>query len=385
MINTLDDVSVDDRVGALLAAFPPAATDPRAFLEARFDHGLAWVDRPVGEGGLGAEPVLNDMVARRLAEAGAPDPRERNLIGVDMLVPTLLEYGTPEQLERWVRPAFTGAQIWCQLFSEPGAGSDLASLSTRARRDGDVWIVNGQKVWTTLAHLADRALCIVRTGSPEERHRGLTMLAVDMHHAGVDVRPLRQISGDTEYNEVFLTDVVVSDRDRIGPEGDGWRVATATLSSERHVVSEMAQGAAMAALRDRLMRAWTGADPVRRTNTRRAAVATLLAESMVIRVAAQRPELPPSVVKVLYGEFAQRLSSVCLELAGPAGALIDTYAMTAPTTFTQVGGGSDVTMDPAKGLLVSLALTIAGGTTNINKNVLAERVLGLPPEPRRTA
>ncbi|MGI8662536.1 MAG: acyl-CoA dehydrogenase family protein [Acidimicrobiales bacterium] len=377
--------SVDERLDALLAEVSPATTAERDFLGARFDRGLAWVHLPVGRGGLGADIADTSRVHARLAAAHAPNPSVRNLIGVEMLAPTLAQYGTEQQLDRFLRPAFVGDEIWCQLFSEPEAGSDLASLGTKAVRRGETWVVTGQKVWTTLAHLADWALCLVRTGAADSRHRGLTMLAVDMRSPGVEVRPLRQISGEAEYNEVFLTDVAVPDAMRIGEQGEGWRVATATLSSERAVVSEMAKGAAMAALRRRLLDAWATADASRRTPAWRDRVVRLLGDSTIIRFTAERGDLPPSMGKIQYGELAQRISSLCVDLAGPAGTLIDTYDQTVPTTFTHVGGEADATVDPAKGLLVSQALTIAGGTTNINKNVLAERVLGLPPEPRRTS
>ena len=153
--------------------------------------------------------------------------------GLYLAAPTIVAHADDETKTRLLRPLFTGEEVWCQLFSEPGAGSDLASLATRAVRDGDEWVVNGQKVWNTLAHIADRAMLVARTDPEVPKHRGLTYFALDMHAPGVEVRPLRQITGEAEFNEVYLTDVRVPDRDRIGGVGDGWRVSMTTLMNER--------------------------------------------------------------------------------------------------------------------------------------------------------
>jgi alkylation response protein AidB-like acyl-CoA dehydrogenase len=322
-----------------------------------------------------------------LTEAPSPlmptetEQETRNLIGVRMMAPTVAAFGTEAQQERWLAPAFACDEIWCQLFSEPGAGSDLASLATRAERQGDTWLLNGQKVWTTLAHLADWAICLARTDPTVAKHAGLTLFAIDMHAPGVDVRPLRQISGEAEYNEVFLTDVVVPDEDRIGNIGEGWKVAMSTLASERGVVSAMATGAPMDGLVHRLRDAWATADPSRRTAAWRDRVMRLWVQAQVVRWTAAR-DLPASMTKVAYGELAQQATELCVDLLGPAGTLIDHYDQTQPTVFTHVGGDTDADLHPAKAFLVAQALTIAGGTTNVNKNVLGERVLGLPPEPR---
>ena len=377
----VDEQEVAERVARLLDLHPPAETDAGEFLGARFDAGLAWVDFPVALGGLGAPMSLQAVVDDALTRALAPRPEVRNLIGVQMMAPTVLAFGSDAQQARWLRPAFTCDELWCQLFSEPGAGSDLASLSTRAERDGDRWVLNGQKVWTTLAHLAHWAICLVRTDPTVPKHKGLTFFAVDMRAPGVEVRPLRQISGDAEYNEVFLTDVVVPDDCRIGDPGHGWMAAMTTLTSERGAVGSMATGPAMDGLLRRLLDAWRGADPSRRTPARRDRVVRLWADAQVVRWTAGR-DLPPSLTKSAYGELAQALTSTCLDLAGPAGGLVDHYEQSQPTTFTHLGGEADDDLHPTKSFLVSQSLTIAGGTTLVNKNVLGERVLGLPPEPR---
>jgi len=219
------DAARDDlrgRVEALLASCPPDSTDKQAFLRARFDAGLAWVHFPEGLGGLGLARGLQPYVDRLLAEAGAPtnDPRAIG-IGLGMAAPTILAFGTEEQKRTFLRPLWTGEEVWCQLFSEPGAGSDLAALATRAVRDGDEWVVNGQKVWTSSAHKARRAILVARTDPDVPKHAGLTYFLLDMTLPGVEVRPLRQITGEAEFNEVFLTDVRVPDAHRLGAGGSG--------------------------------------------------------------------------------------------------------------------------------------------------------------------
>ncbi|GAA1155756.1 acyl-CoA dehydrogenase family protein [Nocardioides aquiterrae] len=230
----MDEARLRERVDALLAEHPPASTDRMDFLHARFDAGLAWVHFPEGLGGLGLPRSLQPVVEKALAAAGAPDNDPRRIgIGLGMAAPTILAFGTDEQKRRWLRPLWCGEEVWCQLFSEPGAGSDLAGLATRAVLDGDTWVVNGQKVWTSSAHLADRAILVARTDPDVPKHAGLSYFVLDMHDPGVEVRPLRQITGEAEFNEVFLTDARISDGDRLGAVGEGWTVASATLSHER--------------------------------------------------------------------------------------------------------------------------------------------------------
>src|SRR5262245_15827213 len=190
-----------ERVDALLAEHDPASTDRRAFLGAQFDAGLAWVHFPEGHGGLDIEPAAQGVVNERLRAAGAPDPYSRNPIGHGMGAPTVVTHGSDEQRRRYLRPLFTGEEIWCQLFSEPGAGSDVAGLSGRAVRDGDEWVVNGQKVWTTLAHLARWGMLLMRTDPEAPKHKGLTYFVVDMHAQGVEVRPLFQITGEADVKD----------------------------------------------------------------------------------------------------------------------------------------------------------------------------------------
>src|ERR1700686_1586471 len=230
---TTDEDLVRSRLRDLLADHDPASTAPVEFLGARFDAGLAWVSFPLGLGGLGVSPDLQGFVERELRAVDAPNEADRNVIGYGMAAPTNLTHGTEEQKQRYLRPLFTGEEIWCQLFSEPGAGSDVAGLSTRAERDGDEWLLNGQKVWTTLAHISAFGLIVARTNPDVPKHKGMTAFLVDMRSFGVEVRPLFQITGEAEFNEVFFTDVQMPDSARIGGEGEGWHVAVTTLMNER--------------------------------------------------------------------------------------------------------------------------------------------------------
>ena len=281
--------AIRERVRAFLAEHDPAEMAKQDFLNARFDAGLAWVHYPEGLGGLGVSRTLQSVVDAEFAAAGAPgNNAELNAIGLGMAAPTILAYGNDEQQKRWLRRLWTGEEIWCQLFSEPGAGSDLASLATRAVRvEGDAevgggWIANGQKVWTSLAQHAQRGLLVARTDPDVPKHQGLTYFAVDMTGPGVEVRPLRQLTGEAEFNEIFLTDVRIPDADRIGQVGEGWKVANATLMSERVSIgasraapreSGMIESAARTwrsrpelrtpGLHDRMLRLWTDAEVAR--------------------------------------------------------------------------------------------------------------------------
>ena len=200
---------VEARTERLLAEHLGAPQEE--FWAAQFDLGLAWIHFPEGKGGLGLDPGFQDLVDERLIAANAPQNLLRNMMGVGMAGPTLIAFGTEEQQRRLLRPTFTCEEIWCQMFSEPGAGSDVASLSTSAVRDGDEWVVNGQKVWTSMAHVARWGLLLVRTDPDVPKHRGLSYFYIDMHQPGVEVRPLRQMTGEAEFNEIFFTDARVPD------------------------------------------------------------------------------------------------------------------------------------------------------------------------------
>jgi alkylation response protein AidB-like acyl-CoA dehydrogenase len=228
-----DETKVVQLAEELLKKFPPASTPVVEFLGAQYDMGLAWVHFPVGLGGLGVSPKFQKAVNEVLYPAGAPNPMYRNPIGHGMCGPTVAEWGSDAQKKRYLRPLFTGEEIWCQLFSEPGSGSDFAGLSSKGIKDGEEWIANGQKVWTTLAHLSRFGLLVVRTDPEAVKHAGLTAFVVDMQAPGVEVRPLRQMTGEAEFNEVYFTDVRISESEMLGSPGDGWRVSLTTLMNER--------------------------------------------------------------------------------------------------------------------------------------------------------
>jgi alkylation response protein AidB-like acyl-CoA dehydrogenase len=376
---------VRDRVRAFLAGHDPAETPKQDFNNARFDAGLAWVHYPEGLGGLGVSRTLQGVVDAEFAAAGAPgnDP-ERNGIGLGMAAPTILAYGNDEQRERWLRKLWTAEEIWCQLFSEPGAGSDLAALATRAVRDGDEWVVNGQKVWTSQAHKARRGLLVTRTDPDVPKHQGMTYFSVDMTAPGVEVRPLRQATGEAEFNEVFLTDVRIPDADRIGPVGEGWKVANATLMSERVSIGASRaaprEGGMIASaartwrsrpelrtpgLHDRMLRLWADAE-----------VARLASERLRQQLAAGQPGPEGSAAKLVFARLNQEISGFEVELAGADGLRYDDWTMRRPESANFYGRGPGFRYLRAKGN------SIEGGTSEILRNIVAERVLGLPAEPR---
>ncbi|HEX3946885.1 MAG TPA: acyl-CoA dehydrogenase family protein [Acidimicrobiales bacterium] len=383
-----DVARVDRLVEGLLADLPPGSVGDQEFLGAQFDRGLAWVHFPEGLGGLGLNPGLQRRIDSRLQRAGAPFPHPANLIGLGMVAPTLVAHGTPEQQQRYLRPLFTCEEIWCQLFSEPGAGSDVASLASRAVRDGDEWVVNGQKVWTTVAHLSSFGLLIARTDPDLPKHQGMTAFLVDMHARGVDVRPLFQITGEAEFNEVFFTDLRVPEGARLGGVGDGWRVALTTLMNERVAIGggvpergrgpigdalrlwkERWEGRTSAhalALRDRLVAAWCRSEVARLTNLRAA---------QVRRTGTPGPE--GSVAKLAFAEENKRTYELCIDLLGADGML---YSSDYPKVRPK--GVAIGTTDVHKAFLRVRANSIEGGTSEVMRNILGERVLGLPGEPR---
>ncbi|MCP5029704.1 MAG: acyl-CoA dehydrogenase [Actinomycetia bacterium] len=373
---------MEDRVGRLLADHPPTELPTAEFFGAQFASGLAWVHFPVGRGGLGLSRQLQAVVQKRIKAEGGPSPY-RNFIGYGMAAPTLLEHGTDTQLNRLLRPLFTGEEVWCQLFSEPGAGSDVAALAARAVRDGDQWRVTGQKVWTTLAHISRWGMLLARTDPDQPKHRGLTFFIIDLDTPGVEVRALRQLTGDAEFNEVQLDGAVIPDEFRVGAEGDGWKVALTTLMSER--VTLGGDGTPRRRSIDDIVELLTSPQltpPVPLVARNRAADAWIRSQTLDLvakRASAARavgtPGPESSVGKLGKADQEQLIRSLQMDLLGPEAMLYDTYAMTQPSHA--MGAGS-----PQRAFLRSLATTIEGGTSEIMRNILGERVLGLPSEPR---
>jgi alkylation response protein AidB-like acyl-CoA dehydrogenase len=372
-----------DKVAEFLGRHDPATMDRIDFLRARYDAGLAWVHYPVGHGGLGIEQALQGEVDQHLDEWGAPDNQPgKNGIGLGMAAPTILAFGTEEQKHRFLRPLWTGEEIWCQLFSEPGAGSDLANVSTRAVRDGDEWVVNGQKVWTSGAHNARFAILVARTDPDQPKHFGLTYFLCDMTDPGVDVRPLRQITGEAEFNEVFLTDVRIPDAQRLGEVGKGWTVANATLNNERVSIGQGAdrEGGMIGVvartwrerpelrtpdLHDRLLKLWVDAE-----------VARLTGERLRQKLAQGQPGPEGSAMKLSFARIAQELSGLEIELLGEEGLHYSDWTLVRPDHVDFTGRDSGYRYLRAKGN------SIEGGTSEILRNIVAERVLGLPGEHR---
>jgi alkylation response protein AidB-like acyl-CoA dehydrogenase len=384
MTETLDATDLRDRVRDLLAAHDPATTDRLEFLRARFDAGLAWVHFPVGLGGLGASRTLQTVVEVDLAAAGAPNNDPRRIgIGLGMAAPTILRFGSEELKTRFLRPLWTGEEVWCQLFSEPGAGSDLAAVGTRAVRDGDDWVVNGQKVWTSSAHTARWGILLTRTDPDVPKHSGMSYFVLDMTAPGVEVRPLRQITGEAEFNEVFLTDARIPDTHRLGEVGQGWQVAQTTLMNERVAIGGQAapRESGMVGivandwrehpelrtheLHDRLLKLWVEAEATRLAGTR-------LRQQM----AAGSPGPEGSAMKLSFAKLSQALSGLDVELLGEQGLRYDDWTMRRPEMVDFTGREAGYRYLRAKGN------SIEGGTSEILRNIIAERVLGLPSEPR---
>jgi len=382
------EAAIDELIDDLVATVSPTGTDPEKFLGEQFDRGLAWVHFPVGLGGLGGSPTDQLYAMRRLSALGAPTAAGRNVIGYGMVAPTIVAHGTEEQKHRFLRPLFTGEEIWCQLFSEPGAGSDVATLSMRADRDGDEWVLSGQKVWTTLAHEAAYGLIIARSNPEVVKHKGITAFLVDMHAPGVDVRPLYQATGEAEFNECFFSEVRVPDAMRIGGVGEGWHVSITTLMNERvsiggtvpprgsGLIGEAVKiwhrrwagrtDAHAMAVRSELLQAWVRNEAGRLTNWR----------AMDLRKAGT-PGPEGSVAKLAFAEENQRTSELCVDLLGAEGMLYGSrYPQLRPTESAMSGG------DMRKAFIRMRANSIEGGTSEVMRNIIGERVLGLPGEPR---
>jgi len=317
--------------------------------------------------------VVNEELARWKV------PRSFNIIGIGMGGPTIMHWGTDEQKQRLLKPMAKHEEIWCQLFSEPGSGSDVASLATRAVRDGDEWVVNGQKVWTTLAHMAKWGLLVARTDPDQPKHKGLSYFIVDMHGPGVEVRPLKQITGDAEFNEVFFTDARIPDSMRLGPEGEGWMVATTTLMNERAALSgagstsgENVGGGPVDAVVALAQQNGTASDPEVRQRLAQAVIEGRVIKMTNLRANAARkaghqPGPEGSITKLFQAEYNQRLQNLAMDILGS-----NAMAWSPSDEHTAVS---------VRGFLRSRANTIEGGTSEIMRNILGERVLGLPKEP----
>jgi alkylation response protein AidB-like acyl-CoA dehydrogenase len=347
----------------------------RAWSKKLYDAGYVGLTWPKEYGGGGAPHTHQGIYLEETARAGAPD--HIGGIGLGMAGPTLIAWGSDEQKKRYLAPLLSGEEVWCQGFSEPGSGSDLAGAKTRAVLDGDEWVVNGQKVWSSWAHIADWCILVVRTDPDAEKHRGLSYLLVDMHAAGVDVRPLRQITGDPEFNEVFFSDVRVPRESMLGNPGDGWNVAMTTLLHERGTLGfaltaalerqvlnlvklakqprpDGTRAADDLVVRDQVAQQWIDLQALRFTNYRSL---TSLQKTGV-------PGPEGSVAKLHWSETNQRLTKLSLSLEGLASQL------------DGAGGVWDGYWQYQQ--LRSRGNTIEAGTSEVLRNIVAERVVGLP-------
>jgi alkylation response protein AidB-like acyl-CoA dehydrogenase len=360
--------------------------DQFRFRGAQYDAGLAMIHFPEGYGGLGGNRGQQGIVDGILRANGVTYEDLRiNPIGIGMGAPTVLAYGSDELKEKHLKRIFTGEDVWCQLFSEPTHGSDVAGIPSRAVKDGDEWVVNGQKVWTTLAHVSNYGMLLTRTDPDVPKHKGLSYFVLDMHAPGVDVRPLYQMTGEAEFNEVFLDDVRIHDSQRLGAEGEGWRVATTTLMNERVALAggpaprgsgvigdlvkvweqrrDQLDGTERDLWRDRVAGLWIDAEVVRLTNARAKAAAM-----------GGNPGPEGSVAKLASAELSQAVNSAIVDLLGADGMLHEPgYPMTRSSESMRTRTGR---------FLRSRANTIEGGTSEIMRNILGERMLGLPGDVR---
>jgi alkylation response protein AidB-like acyl-CoA dehydrogenase len=392
-LREMPEAELRGRVQKLLAEVHPERTDAIPFRRKQFEHGLAWVHFPEGHGGLGISPKQQQTVTDEISKHSKSvhhDPPVAT-IGIGMGAPTVLTYASEAQKKYHLPRIFSGEDIWCQMFSEPSAGSDVAGLSSRAVRDGDEWVVNGQKVWTSVAHLSSWGMLVVRTNPDVPKHDGLSYFIVDMKTPGVTVRPLYQITGEAEFNEVFFDNARIPHANMLGKEGQGWRVAITTLMNERVAIggggpkkkgaggiSQVVQlwqsrkaGALSATqevlMRDRVTRAWMDNELLRITNQRARA--------------AQKSGTPGpegSVGKLAQAEINKRLWELAIDVLGSDG-----LAFEAGFELRQSGFEGRTPEALAKyQFLRSRANSIEGGTSEIMRNILGERVLGLPGEPR---
>jgi alkylation response protein AidB-like acyl-CoA dehydrogenase len=341
-------------------------------------HGYVMIPWPKEIGGGGGTPMQAVIYAQE--EGRYPLPTGPFEIGLGMCIPTLISHGSPADIQRYVAPAQRGDEIWCQLFSEPAAGSDLAGIRTKAERDGDEWVINGQKVWTSYAHKSDYGIIVTRTDPSVPKHKGLTMFYLDMRLPGIKVRPIKQLSGGANFNEVFFTDVRVKDSQRLGDVGNGWKVSLTTLMHERMAVGgKPSQAPGVRELMELAAFIQGGDAALLEDQEVRGKIADLYIKDEGIRLTRMRaitalsrggmPGPEASISKVVIAKALQDASALALDMAEDAGLSTSGEAHPVLKKFQQA-------------YLWSAGLRIAGGTDEILRNIIAERVLGLPGEIR---
>jgi alkylation response protein AidB-like acyl-CoA dehydrogenase len=352
----------------------PTFEDQKAFLAAAAGAGLAGVPFPEEYGG-GGLTLAHDKIWRE-AQANYTMMNGEFIISHGMCLPMLHEYGSPEQKQRYLADCISGKTLWCQMFSEPGAGSDVASLQTKAELDGDEWILNGQKVWTTLAHKSDYGLIVARTDPDQVKHAGISMFILDMKAPGVEIRPIHQIDGGSHFNEVFFTDVRMPKGHLVGEFNAGWKLATAMLMYERVAIGSAGAGKVNQPTYKLLRKAAEEQgmidDPVVRDQlmqiysmeTTKALVAQRTRDEMK---AGRTPGPGGSLGKLFGSNIAWKMREIALEIAGPSSIAWD--------PDDETGG------ERARIMVGSFSSSIAGGTDEIQRNIIGDRVLGLPREP----
>jgi alkylation response protein AidB-like acyl-CoA dehydrogenase len=353
--------------------------DGRRWQATLYEGGWCGIHWPKEYGGRSAGLLEQIIFQEEMARAGCP--QLINLLALSMVGPVLIAHGTEEQKKRYLKPILTAEEIWCQGYSEPGAGSDLAALSTRAVLDGDAYVVNGQKVWTSYAQYAHFCILLARTKPDVPKHKGITMFIMDMRVPGVDVRPLRQMNGDSEFNEVYLEDVRVPRENVVGKEGQGWDMAVALLMHERATLTFQRQLQSRVALKDlvRFSKEWDGlGDPPMADPIQRQRIAQAWIDSEAMRLTALRhltrqlrgghPGPEGSMEKLFWSEMYQRM-------------LMDAVAMMGP--YGNLGPGDPLAPENGRWphlMLYSRGRTIAAGTSEIQRGIIAQRVLGLPKD-----
>jgi len=343
----------------------------KAWQKTKAEGGFAQITWPKEMGGRGG--TVMQQVIWGQEEAKFDAPTGPFAIGLGMCIPTVIAFGSDEHKQRYVQKALKGEEIWCQLFSEPAAGSDVAGLKTKAVKDGDEWVINGQKVWTSGAHYSDFGILLVRTDPNVPKHKGLTMFIVDMKQEGVDVRPIHQASGGSEFNEVYFTDVRISDKDRLGEPGMGWKVALVTLMNERLAVGG-SPGPDWKEIMDYARSAGTLSDQAFREKLADWYVAAQGYKLTKFRTqtALSRGETPGpenSIGKIINANHLQDICNSAIEMQDHYGMIVDKDEAPSDAVFQE-------------SFLWAPGLRIAGGTDEILKNIIAERVLGLPQDVR---
>jgi len=357
-----------DAAAVVLGAGSDDLESGRRFLGLLAEGGWAVPAWPAEHGGMGLSSADSDVIGAVLEDFDTPDMYPF-LVGLSLIGPTIVAHGTEEQKARWLPSMRSGEHIWCQMFSEPDAGSDLANLKTRAERDGESWRISGSKVWTSRAHYSSFGMLLARTDPSLPKHAGITAFCIDMAAPGVSVRPLIQMNGDSHFNEVFLDDVLVPDSDRLGAVNNGWRVGLTTLSLERGSLAGDL-GISLESIRRLAKASDINNNPVARDRLMRSVIDLKITQWSTGRAQAERaagkaPGPEGSLAKLRTNRMIKAISTLALDLAGPAG------------TVNALPADEWATM-----WMASPSLSIRGGTDEIQHNIIGERLLGLPPEPR---